>query len=125
MKNMKIYEPAMCCPTGLCGVGIDDELLRISTVLSNLEKNGITVERLNLTNSALAFIGNIELYSLIVEKGIEILPVTTLDGEIVKTGSYPTNKELIELLEVPENFIEEIKLKKNNGHFLKVNRGCC
>ena len=33
MKSMKIFEPAMCCPTGLCGVGVDPELLRISTVL--------------------------------------------------------------------------------------------
>ena len=33
MKTMKIYEPAMCCTTGLCGVGVDSELLRVSTVL--------------------------------------------------------------------------------------------
>jgi len=41
MKKMTIYEPAMCCSTGLCGVGIDKELLRISTVVSSLEKNGV------------------------------------------------------------------------------------
>lgn len=37
MKKMKIFEPAMCCPTGLCGVGVDPELLRISTVLDTLK----------------------------------------------------------------------------------------
>ena len=30
MKKMTIYEPAMCCSTGLCGVGVDTKLLRIS-----------------------------------------------------------------------------------------------
>ena len=41
MKTMSIYEPAMCCETGICGVGVDPELLRISTVFNNLQKNGI------------------------------------------------------------------------------------
>lgn len=50
MKTMFIYEPAMCCETGLCGVGIDPELLRISTAISNLKKQGIKVERYNLNN---------------------------------------------------------------------------
>lgn len=31
MKKMFIYEPAMCCSTGLCGVSVDPELLRLST----------------------------------------------------------------------------------------------
>ena len=55
MKTMKIYEPAMCCPTGLCGVGVDPELLRISTVLNTLKQNGIEVQRFNLTSAPAAF----------------------------------------------------------------------
>lgn len=37
MKKMKIFEPAMCCPTGICGVGVDPELLRISAALDTLK----------------------------------------------------------------------------------------
>ena len=44
MKEMQIFEPAMCCETGLCGVGVDPELLRISTVLNNLKNNGVVVK---------------------------------------------------------------------------------
>lgn len=51
MKKMQIYEPAMCCSTGLCGVGVDQELLRISTVLNSMEKNGVMVERFNLSSA--------------------------------------------------------------------------
>ena len=61
MKKITIYEPAMCSPTGLCGVGIDQELLRISTVVSSLEKNGVISERYNLTNSPQEFIKNQEV----------------------------------------------------------------
>ena len=41
MKKMQIFEPAMCCSTGLCGVGVDPELLRISTILNTLNNNGV------------------------------------------------------------------------------------
>lgn len=45
MKNIEIFEPAMCCSTGLCGVSVDPELLRISTVLNTLKERGIEVKR--------------------------------------------------------------------------------
>ena len=48
MKRMSIYEPAMCCDTGVCGVNVDPELVRISRVINILKKNGITIERYNL-----------------------------------------------------------------------------
>lgn len=60
MEKMTIYEPAMCCSTGLCGVGVDPELLRISTELNNFKKDGVDVERFNLTNSPQEFINKCE-----------------------------------------------------------------
>jgi hypothetical protein len=125
MKKMYIYEPAMCCPTGLCGVGVDKELLRISAVLSNLERNGVKVERFNLTNSPQEFVKNKEINQLMEEKGIAILPVTTVDNVVVKTGSYPTNEEMTKFLEVSPNFLEEIasNAKKSGGGC--SGGGCC
>ena len=58
MKTMKIFEPAMCCPTGLCGVGVDPELLRISTVLNTLKENGVEVQRYNLTSAPMEFVNH-------------------------------------------------------------------
>ncbi len=58
MKKMQIYEPAMCCSTGLCGVGVDPELLRISTILNTLKRNGINIGRYNLTNAPQEFVNN-------------------------------------------------------------------
>ena len=51
MKKMIIFEPAMCCSTGVCGPAVDKELLRVSTVLNNLKNKGILVERYNLTSN--------------------------------------------------------------------------
>ncbi len=104
MRNLQIFEPAMCCSTGLCGVGVDTELLRISTVLNTLEKNGFKVERFNLSSSPQEFINNKSVNDLIKTNGVEILPLSVLDGEIIITGRYPTNEEFIEHLEVPCGF---------------------
>lgn len=101
MKTMKIYEPAMCCPTGLCGVGIDPELLRISTVLNALDKKGTKVERLNLTSAPMEFVTT-QVISEQLMKDAESLPITTVDGKIVITGRYPTNDEFVAMLDLDE-----------------------
>lgn len=107
MKKMFIYEPAMCCSTGLCGVGVDPELLRISTVINTLKNNGVEVERFNLSNSPQEFVTNKIVNNFIREKGIEGLPVTVLDGEIVISGRYPTNEEFVKFLNIPMSFLGE------------------
>lgn len=107
MRKIAIYEPAMCCPTGLCGVSVDPELLRISTILNKLKKKGIEIERYNLTNSPMKFMTNKIINKMISEKGVDGLPFTLVDEEIVITGRYPTNEELAHFLDIPVSFFNE------------------
>lgn len=109
MAKMIIFDPAMCCSTGLCGPVINPELLRISTALSNLEKNGVKVERYNLNNNPQAFVDNMVVSEILNRDGVDVLPVTIVDGKIVKTKSYPTNDELLKFLGVPENYLKAKK----------------
>lgn len=119
MKKMSIYEPAMCCSTGICGVSVDPELLRISTVLNTLKNNGIKVERYNLSNAPQEFINNNEVNEFINKYGVDKLPVTVLDGKIVVIGRYPTNEEFKNFIELSFSLTPEkakasqITLKKN------------
>lgn len=107
MKKMSIYEPAMCCETGLCGVGVDPELLRISTVLNTLKKNGVVVQRYNLSNAPQEFVNNKTINEFVNINGVDELPATIVDGEIVITGRYPTNEEFAKLLGVPAGILGE------------------
>ncbi|MCX7771967.1 MAG: arsenite efflux transporter metallochaperone ArsD [Clostridia bacterium] len=107
MKRLSLYEPPMCCPTGLCGVSVDPELLRISTVLSNLKKNGIVVERYNLTSAPQEFVKNQEVNAILSSQGMNALPLTMVDGKIVMTKRYPTNAELSELLEIDQGVLAQ------------------
>lgn len=127
---MFIYEPAMCCSTGLCGVSVDPELLRISTVLSSLKKNGIEVVRFNLSSSPQEFVKNNQVNELMTAGGVEVLPITVLDGEIVKKGAYPSNDELVTFLSIPKSYlgIDSTKAKvtpKKSGGCNCSDGGCC
>lgn len=106
MKNMSIYEPAMCCSTGLCGASVDPELMRISIALDRLNKQGIEVNRYNLSSSPMAFLENSKVNDFINEKGVDELPLTVVDGEILKSGSYPTNEELISIFELSDGILD-------------------
>ncbi len=121
MKTMQIFEPAMCCDTGLCGVGVDPELLRISTVLNSLNKNGVTVERFNLSNSPQVFVTNKVVNDFLKTKGVDELPLIVLDGAIIITGRYPTNDEFIELLDIPQSIFGEQKEEEASNE----SGGCC
>jgi hypothetical protein len=122
MKKMQIFEPAMCCDTGLCGVGVDPELLRISTVLNSLNKNGVPVERFNLSSAPQVFVTNKVVNSFVREKGVEELPLITLDGEIIMTGRYPTNDEFVTLLNIPKNYLGEQEVAQEASD---ESEGCC
>lgn len=125
MKKMIIFDPAMCCSTGVCGPSVNPELLRVSTILNNLKSKGILVERHNLTSNPQIFVDNTLINKMLSEEGVDILPVTMVDGVVVKTKAYPTNKEFCELLEVPEDYLKA-NLKKAPGKCCcKGEGGCC
>ena len=105
MKTMKIFEPAMCCTTGLCGVGVDPELLRVSTVLNTLQQKGIEVQRYNLTSAPAEFVSHKAVAEFLQKFGPDKLPVVLVDDFIVIVGRYPNNSEFISWLELPGDIL--------------------
>ncbi|WP_372713133.1 arsenite efflux transporter metallochaperone ArsD [Ilyobacter sp.] len=114
MKKMQIFESAMCCSTGICGASIDSELLRISTVLSTLKKNGVEINRFNLSSSPQEFVDNKIVNEFINNTGVDNLPITLLNDEIVISGRYPSNEELVKLLEIKSDLLEQEQKKSGN-----------
>ena len=123
MKKMVIFEPAMCCSTGVCGPGVDRQLLRVSTVINNLKNNGILVERYNLASNPQIFVDNKTINKMLNELGVEVLPVTMVDDVIVKTKTYPTDDEFSNLLDVPVSSLKSAIKKPSKG--CGCNGGCC
>ncbi|AFV22441.1 Arsenical resistance operon trans-acting repressor ArsD [Methanolobus psychrophilus R15] len=113
MVKMIIFDPAMCCSTGLCGPVIDPDLLRLSTAINNLQKKGIDIKRHNLSNDPQAFVDNKIINTILDREGVDVLPVTIVDDEVVKTKKYPTNEELVSFLDLPENYLRSSGVPAN------------
>jgi len=92
--KIKIYDPAMCCPTGLCGPELDSDLVQMSEAVMALEKQGVEVLRFNLAQQPGEFMANGIVSKLLKKDGPESLPVTLVNGDLFKTGDYPTYEEL-------------------------------
>ena len=58
MKKIEIFDPAMCCPTGLCGTNINPELMRIAVVVETLKRQGVIVIRHNLRDEPQVYVSN-------------------------------------------------------------------
>lgn len=124
MSEMVIFDPALCCSTGACGPSADPELLRVAAVLENLKKAGIQVVRHNLSSEPQAFMSSEAVTNALNEKGMKVLPITVIDGNIVKSGSYPTNEEFAHLLSVSLDAIKPAtKVKVNKCGC--GSKGCC
>jgi hypothetical protein len=96
MSKVEIFDPALCCPTGVCGPSVDPELTRVATAIFLLEKRGYDIKRYNLGTEPAKFVDIIDVNKVLHEKGPDSLPVTIVDGKIAKIGIYPTNEEFAE-----------------------------
>jgi len=88
-----IYDPPMCCSTGVCGPNPDPVLISLQDTFEKLKKMDVTVERYLITQSPKEFRENPAVLKLIQEQQLKALPITTCNGEIIKTGVYPTFEE--------------------------------
>jgi hypothetical protein len=96
MSLFQVYDPAMCCSTGVCGPSVDPALPRFSADLEWLKSKGVHVERFNLAQDLAAFSANSVIKSAIHSKGTECLPMILVDGNVVSQGTYPTRDQLAE-----------------------------
>lgn len=119
MTKVEIFDPAMCCSTGVCGPSVNPELVRVASVVHNLQKKGFSIARYQLTTDPEKFAENEEVNRVIQEKGPDALPVVLLNDKVVKTGSYPTNEEFAEWFGVKVEELTEkprIRLSLNINH---------
>ncbi|MFA6839136.1 MAG: arsenite efflux transporter metallochaperone ArsD [Dysgonamonadaceae bacterium] len=105
MKTIEIFDPAMCCSTGLCGPTINPKLMRLAASIETLKRNGISIKRHNLSTEPQDFVSNTIVNNYLQEHGAEALPITLLDGEIAVTKDYPTTKQLSEWTGFPLDFV--------------------
>ena len=94
MKNIQVFDPALCCSTGVCGVDVDAALVNFSADMAWARQNGARIERFNLAREPMAFAEHPVVKAYLERSGQEGLPLVLVEGEIALAGRYPNRKEL-------------------------------
>jgi len=94
MIKLEVFDPAMCCSTGVCGPTVDPVLPRFSADLEWLKGKGVQVQRYNLAQEVGAFTGNPNVKTTLNSEGTKCLPLVLVDGVIVSQAIYPDRKVL-------------------------------
>ena len=99
--EVRVFDPAMCCSTGICGPGVDPALLVIARDLRWLEAQGVTVTRVGLSQEPAAFVREPRVAGLLQAFGERALPAVLVQGAVLAHGRYPTREELVAALQEP------------------------
>lgn len=92
--KIEVFDPALCCSTGICGVDVDQQLVNFSADVEWVKQQGAEIERFNLAQQPLSFAENVTVKSFLERSGQEALPLILVDGEIALAGRYPNRTEL-------------------------------
>lgn len=93
--DVEIFDPPMCCPTGVCGPTVDQTLLDLNETIQRLQQEGYQVARYQMTAHPQTFLGNAEVMRLVREKEMAALPIVVVRGEIIAEGKYPNVFEVL------------------------------
>ena len=105
--KVEIYDPPMCCSSGVCGPSIDPGLVKMNDAVLALKKQGVEVERYNISQQPKVFLANKKIADLLRGNGKKILPITLVNSQVFKTGAYPSYEDLCKGLD-----IEPLKKRK-------------
>ena len=92
--TVELFDPPMCCPTGLCGPTLDQTLLDVNEMILTLKAEDVSIERYQITSHPQAFLNNPDVMRLVREKQMAALPLTVVRGRVLKVGAYPTLAEV-------------------------------
>lgn len=120
MIKVQVFDPALCCSTGVCGTKVDPALVNFAADVDWAKKQGLTIERFNLSQQPMAFAQNELVKKFLERSGADSLPLILIDGDVALAGRYPSRKELAQWAKI--EFSEPRTAKSCCGG---KKSGCC
>jgi arsenite methyltransferase len=96
--TLEVFDPAMCCSTGVCGPEVDTKLVQFAADLDWLKSQGVAVQRHNLSQNPAAFVENELVKAALTDRSEAALPLVLVDGRVLASGQYPERGQLSEAL---------------------------
>lgn len=125
MSKVQVFEPAMCCSTGVCGPGVDPVLVRFAADVEWLKSQGVEIERHNLSGQPRAFADNELVRTLLQQSGTECLPLVLIDGAKAFQSAYPTRSELAARLGLAAEAARSTDQEAADELPVIQSKGCC
>ncbi|MGY3949555.1 arsenical resistance operon transcriptional repressor ArsD [Aeromonas allosaccharophila] len=135
MRLIQVFDPALCCSSGVCGAEVDQALVTFAGDAEWIKQQGASLFRFNLAQQPLVFAETPAVASFLELSGEEGLPVTLVDGQVVLTGRYPSRAELMryaglesqKAADVDCEDVEQPAVEPNKAGAIKgiVKSGCC
>ena len=91
---LEIFDPAMCCTTGVCGPGVDPKLVQFAADVEWLKSQGVIIQRHNLSQNPASFVRNELVNAALADQGESALPLIMVNGKVAVSGRYPDRTEL-------------------------------
>jgi hypothetical protein len=98
--KLEVFDPAMCCSTGVCGPEVDAALVQFMADVRWLNGRDVAVRRFNLSQEPGAFMSNALVRRTLQAEGVGCLPLGIVKGEVVFKGRYPGRDVLARLFDV-------------------------
>ena len=122
MKKVEVFDPPMCCSTGVCGPSVDPALVTFASDLHWLANQRIAVQRYNLAQQPQAFAASEVVKTALRQNGNACLPLILLNGAVISKGRYPTRHELAQLTGVEP---EHTGQADTGAQLPVINTRCC
>lgn len=126
MTRIDVFDPPLCCSSGVCGPGVDPLLAAFAADVDWLQSQGVRVSRHNLAQEPLAFVTNPLVQETLQREGDGCLPLVLVNGEIAGRGAYPRRDELARLAGLaasPSRTKPLVRLSSGGG--CTPGSGCC
>jgi len=94
MTHIEVFDPPMCCSSGVCGPSVDPTLAAFAADVAWLTAQGVTVVRHNLSQDPQPFVSNTRVLDRMQREGNSCLPIVLVNGEELGHGAYPRREEL-------------------------------
>jgi hypothetical protein len=126
IKVVRIYDPAMCCSSGVCGPRVDPGLAQFASTLQFIGKqDGVTVERYNLGQQPQAFVANDQVKRLLADGGDKRLPFIFINDELAFTTRYPSRDELLQAVGIESGKALSLDMAPQPADPCCGEKGCC
>ena len=123
MTLIQVFDPALCCSSGICGVDADQALINFAADAEWASQRGARIERFNLAQEPTAFADNTTVRGFLERSGADALPLGLVDGEVALAGRYPSRSDLTRWVGIGEIASAAVPAGASDG--CCGGTGCC